>query len=183
MPTKVDWMSAGKIDTLCTRARKMAPLTLGRKAPYLCLTDTTEQRWVNYYDLPQEFVVIIFWDPHCGHCKKELPDIYKAYQEKLKPMGIEVFAVAKAVEDKLFDDWKKFIRENKLDWINVGLTPTVFSEAKKDARKYIPEAHHHREPQLCRCMGRVQHAEGLLGGWRAQDRGQEPERGSDRRPR
>ena len=139
MPTKVDWMSAGKIDTLCTRARKMAPLTLGRKAPYLCLTDTTEQRWVNYYDLPQEFVVIIFWDPHCGHCKKELPDIYKAYQEKLKPMGIEVFAVAKAVEDKLFDDWKKFIRENKLDWINVGLTPTVFSEAKKDARKYIPK--------------------------------------------
>ena len=38
----------------------------------LSLTDTTEQNWINFYDLPQEYVVIIFWDPHCGHCKKEL---------------------------------------------------------------------------------------------------------------
>lgn len=138
-PSRVDWMSAGKLDTLCTRARKMAPLTLGRKAPYLCLTDSTEQRWVNYYDLPQDFVVIIFWDPHCGHCKKELPEIHKVYKEKLKPMGIEVYAVAKATDESLFKDWKKFIREHQLDWVNVGLTPTVFSEARKDARKYIPQ--------------------------------------------
>jgi thiol-disulfide isomerase/thioredoxin len=138
-PSRVDWMSAGKIDTLCTRAKKMAPLTIGRKAPYLSLTDTTEQRWLNYYELPQDYVVIIFWDPNCGHCKKELPEIHKVYKEKLKPMGIEVFAVAKAVEDKMFDDWRKFIRENKLEWVNVGLTPTIFSEARKDARKYIPQ--------------------------------------------
>lgn len=138
-PTRVDWMSAGKIDTLCTRARKMAPLTIGRKAPYLCLTDTTEQRWINYYDLPQDYVVIIFWDPHCGHCKKELPEIHKVYKEKLKPMGIEVYSVAKAVEEKLFEDWKKFIRENDFDWINVGLTYHVFTEAKKDPRQFIPK--------------------------------------------
>ncbi|MCB9184107.1 MAG: redoxin domain-containing protein [Flavobacteriales bacterium] len=138
-PTRVDWMSAGKIDTLCTRARKMAPLTIGRKAPYLALTDTTEERWINYYDLPQDFVVVIFWDPHCGHCKKELPEIHKVYKETLKPMGIEVYAVAKAVEEDLFTDWKKFIRENELDWVNVGLTWHVFADAKKDPRKFIPE--------------------------------------------
>lgn len=138
-PQRVDWMSAGKIDTLCTRARKMAPLLLGKKAPYLSLTDTTEEKWINFYDLPQEYVVIIFWDPHCGHCKEELPEIHKVYAEKLRPMGIEVYAVAKAVEDDLMRDWKKFIREKGLDWINVGLTPRVFTEAKRDARKFIPE--------------------------------------------
>ena len=138
-PSRVDWMDAGKLDTLCTRAKKMAPLTLGKKAPYLALTDTTEEKWINFYDLPQEYVVIIFWDPHCGHCKEELPEIHKVYAEKLRPMGIEVYAVAKAVEPALMRDWKKFIHDKGLDWVNVGLTPTVFTEARKDPRQFIPK--------------------------------------------
>lgn len=137
-PGRADWMDADKLEKLCERARKQAPLVLGRKAPYLCLTDTTEERWINYSDLPQEYVVIIFWDPHCGHCKKEMPEIHKVYEEKLRAMGIEVYAVAKATDEALFKDWKKFIRENNLDWVNVGLTKNIFEEAKKDARKFIP---------------------------------------------
>jgi thiol-disulfide isomerase/thioredoxin len=111
---------------------------LGRKAPNIILTDSTEQQWVSMHDLKAEYVVIIFWDPHCGHCKKELPDIHKAYLEKMRPNGIEVYAVAKAVDESLMKDWKKFIRENKLEWVNVALTKTVYEEAKKDARKFIP---------------------------------------------
>lgn len=138
VPSRVDWMNVGKVDTLCERARKMAPLTLGKKAPYLALPDTSEEKWINFYDLPQDYVVIIFWDPHCGHCKEELPEIHKVYAEKLRPMGIEVYAVAKAVDEKLMKDWKAFIREKGLDWINVGLTMNVFNEAKKDPRQFIP---------------------------------------------
>ncbi|MBK8497984.1 MAG: DUF5106 domain-containing protein [Flavobacteriales bacterium] len=139
LPQRVDWMSAGKIDTLCTRARKMAPLTLGKKAPYIALPDTTEEKWINFYDLPQEYVVIIFWDPHCGHCKEELPKIHEEYAKTLRPMGIEVYAVAKAVEADLMRDWKKFIREKGLDWVNVALTQHVFEEARKDPRQFIPK--------------------------------------------
>ena len=138
-PGRADWMDAEKLDKLCERARKQAPLLIGRKAPYLCLTDSTEEKWINYYDLPNDYVVIIFWDPHCGHCKKEMPEIHKVYTEKLKGMGIEVFAVAKATDDGLFKDWKRFIAENNLDWINVGLTKNIFEEAKKDPRKFIPK--------------------------------------------
>jgi hypothetical protein len=65
--------------------------------------------------------------------------MHKVYTEKLKPMGIEVFAVAKAVDETLMRDWKKFIREKNLDWVNVGLTKTVFENAKKDPRQYIPK--------------------------------------------
>lgn len=138
-PGRVDWMTPEKLDKLCERVKKQAPLVLGRKAPYLCLTDTSEQKWINFYDLPQEYVVIIFWDPHCGHCKKELPEIAKVYKEKMKDLGIEVFCVAKAVDSTLMKDWKAFIRENDLDWVNVGLTQNVFEEAKKDPRKFIPK--------------------------------------------
>jgi thiol-disulfide isomerase/thioredoxin len=138
-PSRAYWMDDERLEKLCERARKMAPLTIGQKATNLSLTDTSEQKWINFHDLPQEFVVLIFWDPHCGHCKKEMPGIYKIYQEELKPLGVEVFAVAKATDETLMRDWKKFIRENNLNWINVGLTKTVFEEAKKDARQFIPK--------------------------------------------
>jgi len=112
---------------------------LGKKATNLILTDSTETKWIGFHDLPQEYVVIVFWDPHCGVCKKELPQIYEAYKERLKGLDVEVFAVAKAVDAGLMKDWKKFIRENKLDWVNVALTPKVYEEAKKDPRQFIPK--------------------------------------------
>ena len=138
-PGRVDWMTQEKLDKLCERARKQAPLILGKAAPFLSLTDTSELNWLNFHDLPQEYVVIIFWDPHCGHCKKELPEMARIYKEEMKALDIEVFCVAKAIDDVLMKDWKAFIRENDLDWVNVGLTKTVYEEAKKDPRKYIPK--------------------------------------------
>lgn len=133
------WMSDENLEKLCERARKMDPLTIGKKAKNIILTDTTGEKWISMYDLPQEYVVIIFWDPHCGHCKKEMPGIYETYVKELKPLGVEVYAVAKATDDALWRDWKKFIRENGLNWVNVGLTKNVFEEAKQNARKFIPQ--------------------------------------------
>jgi hypothetical protein len=54
-------------------------------------------------------------------------------------MGIEVYAVAKATDSTLMADWKKFIVENGLDWVNAGLTWHVYTEAKQNASKYIPK--------------------------------------------
>lgn len=137
--SRATWMEDDKLEKLCERARKMAPLTLGKKATNLILTDSTETKWIGFHDLPQEYVVIVFWDPHCGVCKKELPEIYKAYKETLKDLDVEVFAVAKAVDAGLMKDWKKFIRENGLDWVNVALTQNVYETAKKDPRQFIPQ--------------------------------------------
>ncbi len=137
--SRATWMEDEKLEKLCERARKMAPLTLGKKATNLILTDSTETKWIGFHDLPQEYVVIVFWDPHCGVCKKELPEIHKAYTETLKDLDVEVFAVAKAVDAGLMKDWKKFIRENDLDWVNVALTQNVYEAAKKDPRQFIPQ--------------------------------------------
>ena len=137
--SKATWMSKDKLDKLCERARKQAPIVIGAKAKNIILTDTTEQRWIDMYKMPSEYVLVVFWDPHCGHCKKTLPDLYKQYQEKLKPIGVEVFSVAKATDSTLFADWKAFIRDNKMYWTNVGLTWHVYADAKKNSGKYIPE--------------------------------------------
>ena len=133
------WMSEEKLDKLCERARKNAPIIIGAKAQEIILTDTTESNWISSHKIANDYLLVVFWDPHCGHCKKELPVIYTAYRDTLRPMGIEVMAVAKATDSTLFKDWKTFIRENHLDWVNVGLTPAVYAGAKADPLKYIPK--------------------------------------------
>ncbi len=137
--TKATWMTEEKLDKLCERARKLAPIVIGAKSKNIILTDTTEQNWVNMHTLPNDYVLVIFWDPHCGHCKKTLPGIHDEYKEKLRPLGVEVYAVAKATDSTLFSDWKKFIRENHMEWKNVGLTWHVYEGAKKASYNYIPK--------------------------------------------
>lgn len=137
--SRVDWMTPEKMDKLCERARKEAPLIIGAQGKDIILTDTTETNWLSYYKMPEKYVLIIFWDPHCGHCKKVLPTIHEDWKSKLKPLDVGVFAVAKATDSTLFHDWKQFIRENDLDWTNVGLTWHVFNEAKTASWKFIPK--------------------------------------------
>ncbi len=137
-PGRAKWMPADKLDKLCERARKQAPLIIGAKGKDIILPDTTEQHWISLYHIPAEYALVVFWDPHCGHCKKTLPGLYTEYVEKLRPLGVEVFSVAKATDSTLFADWKAFIRENHMDWINVGLTWHVYTEAKVTPSKYIP---------------------------------------------
>lgn len=137
--SRATWMSEEKLKELIKRAGKMAPIVIGAQAKNIILTDTTEQNWVDMYRVPHEYVLVIFWDPHCGHCKKTLPGIYEAYKDSLRPLDVEVFAVAKATDSVLFHDWKEFIVEHKMDWLNVGLTWHVYTEAKKDPNKYIPK--------------------------------------------
>lgn len=136
--SRATWMTEEKLDKLCERARKQAPIIIGAQAKNIILPDTTEQNWVDMYRIPHEYVLVVFWDPHCGHCKKTLPDIYTQYKEKLRPIDVEVYAVAKATDSTLFADWKKYLKENGMDWVNVGLTWHVYTEAKKNPNKFIP---------------------------------------------
>jgi thiol-disulfide isomerase/thioredoxin len=133
------WMSDEKLEKLCERARKQAPLIIGAQAKNIILPDTSEQKWVDMYRIPHEYVLVVFWDPHCGHCKKTLPGLYDEYKEKLRPLDVEVFSVAKATDSTLMADWKEFIIEHKMDWINAGLTWHVYTDAKQNAGKYIPK--------------------------------------------
>jgi thiol-disulfide isomerase/thioredoxin len=76
-----------------------------------------EKAMVHLYDVKADYTVMIFWDVDCGHCKKEIPILLENYH-KMKKEGInlEVFAVYTQHE---YGKWKNYIKENKLDWINV----------------------------------------------------------------
>ncbi|NDB36673.1 MAG: hypothetical protein EB023_15330 [Flavobacteriia bacterium] len=78
-----------------------------------------------------------FWDPECGHCKTITPKLAKLYSEKMKARNVEVYAVGKAI-GKDFEAWKKFIRENNLNFLNVAVTDNLYKIAKDKPESLVP---------------------------------------------
>lgn len=136
--SKAYWLDSAQIEKICERASKLSNITIGQKAKNLILPDSTEEKWYNLEKLPNDYVVLYFWDPECGHCKKVTPKLGKIYTDSLQPMGVEVYAVGKAMGED-FEKWKKFIRDNDLQFINVGMTKSVFDEAQENPMRLLQE--------------------------------------------
>ena len=133
---KAHWVSEDKLVELCDRAETMKNLVLELKPPNIILKDTTGKNWRDFYSLESEYTLLYFWDPECGHCKKITPKLQTLYEKKLAERNVEIFAVGKAVGED-FEKWKKFIRENNLQFINVAVTDKLYRQAKENARPLL----------------------------------------------
>jgi len=132
------WLQPDKLQTFCERADKLRHLVVGVRPHNLSLPDSTNNRWYSLYDLKAEYTILYFWDPECGHCKKETPKIARLYNEKMKARGVEVFAVGKATGED-FEKWKAFIVEHNMTFINVAITNWLYEQATKDPWQFIPK--------------------------------------------
>jgi peroxiredoxin len=114
------WVDSVQLYKINERGRVLEPLLIGKTAQNLTLTDTTLKTFHSLYDIKNRFTVLCFWDPDCGHCKKEVPKLAETYH-KLKKDGvdIEVYAPAIMSIDEM-KKWTDFIKEHDLDWINVA---------------------------------------------------------------
>jgi thiol-disulfide isomerase/thioredoxin len=136
--TNITWMEKDKLDDLCKKVNTYKNLVVGVVPPNISLLDTTDVKWHDFYSLKKEYVVLYFWDPECGHCKKTTPKLGELYIKKLKDRNVEVFAIGKAIGED-FGKWKKFIKENNLTFTNVALTEKLYSAATKDALQFVPK--------------------------------------------
>lgn len=132
--TKAFWIEDEKLVELCERVDALKPLLVNKVTPNIRLADTTEEKWIDLHkDVNNKYIGLLFWADDCGHCKKEIPKIKELYDElKSKGVDIEIVAVGTSLEN---DGWRKFIREKKLDWINIS----DFPGANKTPEKYIFE--------------------------------------------
>jgi len=121
---KAYWLDEERTAEICERYEAMKNLVIGLPAENIILPDTGGY-WTNLYEVDANYTVLIFWASDCGHCKKEMPKLLEAYHN-MKDMGVKVFAVSTQFENK---DWKKFVRENGLDWINVSDNPEINTNA------------------------------------------------------
>ena len=114
------WVDSTQLYKIVERGRILEPLLIGKKARNIILSDSTLKQMRSLYDFKNRFVILAFWDPDCGHCKKEIPKLAELYHKmKAEKIDVEVFAPG------IFDiaemkKWTDFINENKLDWINVA---------------------------------------------------------------
>jgi peroxiredoxin len=114
------WVDSVQLYKITERGRILEPLLIGKKAMNIQLADTTLKVFHSLYDIKSKYTVLCFWDPDCGHCKKEVPILADAYH-KMKKEGIDVEIYAPSIMsiDEM-KKWTDFINEHHLDWINVA---------------------------------------------------------------
>ena len=110
---KADWTTKEWRDNLRKEIDRIRPNLIGVKAHDLVMNTYTGV-YRSLYDIKKDFTILYFWEPDCGHCQEATPKL-KAYYDKAKNEGVEVFAVC-TQSDRA--KWEKYIQDNKLDWIN-----------------------------------------------------------------
>ncbi|OWY23592.1 DUF5106 domain-containing protein [Sphingobacteriales bacterium UPWRP_1] len=108
------WMDSTNMSKMTERVNRLKYNLVGLKAPELLMPDLDNNN-VSLHGLKSEYVVMVFWDYNCGHCKKEMPDIV-ALHEKYKDKGVTILGICTRVE---LDEIKKFVAEYKLPWNNL----------------------------------------------------------------
>jgi len=84
---------------------------IGKKAPSISLPNVYGDT-LRLESLKGKYVLVDFWGSWCRPCRKENPNLRKAYRT-YKKKGFEIFQVAIEHTKK---DWKNTIREDKLYW-------------------------------------------------------------------
>jgi peroxiredoxin len=114
MTNQAFWITPANLEKIITRAKILKNLLLGTPIPNVTAEDTNGT-FITLYNVPAKYTVLYFWDPTCGHCQKETPKL-KALYDSIKTKGFEVYAFCSGNN---VNEWKKYVKENKLSWINV----------------------------------------------------------------
>ncbi len=81
--------------------------------------------YVSILELHNKYVILWFWSPDCSHCRKETPELVKAYNEKLKNFDVSVCAI---FLHRNVDEWERFIDDigKWMDFVIEHKLNTVF---------------------------------------------------------
>lgn len=93
----------------------MLATTIGQTAPDINLT-TPEGKELSLSSFKGKVVLIDFWASWCGPCRKEMPNVVKAYA-KFKNKGFEIFGVSLDMDK---DRWVEAIAKDGITWPQVS---------------------------------------------------------------
>jgi thiol-disulfide isomerase/thioredoxin len=128
-----NWLNKTQDSVITRRAFMLMSNLIGEMAANLEFADTTGKTKA-LYEVDAPYIVVIFWDPNCGHCKDEIPRLDSMYRALWQKKGVKIYAALSETE-KVKEQWLAFLREKKItDWINVYQTKAMVDEETKNQR-------------------------------------------------
>lgn len=110
------WADSAWVESLRKEAKKIRYNLVGDNGYMLSMRDSTS-RIVKLEDIKAECVLVYFFEPTCGHCKKTTPVLHDSVYVKWKDKGFEVFACYTQTDR---NEWMEFVNKNHMqDWVNV----------------------------------------------------------------
>jgi thiol-disulfide isomerase/thioredoxin len=117
------WVKKEKIEEMKKAADEKRHCLCGEVGLNIILPDQNDN-WVSMHAQDAKYTLVVIWEATCGHCKKEVPKINELYK-KWKDKGLVVYSVHNNLE---VDKWKKFIEEEKLEFINVSRNQFIMKQ-------------------------------------------------------
>lgn len=108
------WSDSLNVWRLQERAMEMSASLVGKKAPNVTANDPNGVPR-SIYDIKAPYIVVFMYNPTCDHCIEETPKLVSFYKE-WKDKGLEVYGIALDTDDK---EWKTFLQQYQVPWINV----------------------------------------------------------------
>ena len=124
---KAYWANDEFMEKLRERVMRISPNMIGNVSPNLLRMQTFDNSFISLHQVKADYTVLVFWEPDCGHCRKVLPALFQEYQDTLKTLNVNVFALYTQYDR---EEWTKFIESKELvdeGWYNVWDGPMPHS--------------------------------------------------------
>jgi len=113
-----EWLPLTQKELFDSKARLLENNQVGSKAKELFM-NSMDNNPLYLYDLSADYIVLVFWDPTCGHCQTEIPRINRLHKNEWKNFNHSIYAVNINKEAKT--EWEKFISTHHLNsWNHVS---------------------------------------------------------------
>jgi len=126
------WLNEKQMKTVTDRAYMVMSNLIGAPAPPLDMLNT-DGKMRPLLDEKASYILVVFWDPTCGHCKEEIPRIDSIYRASWKRRGVKIYSVLS--DNTKENEWRKYLIEHNLkDWINVYETKAMEEQVNMEKR-------------------------------------------------